>query len=51
MPALAARGMFEKMADEVLLASAHAGPSQLLRSGYAFRFPQLDGASRHVLGK
>jgi hypothetical protein len=40
-----------EMADEVLLASARVNPSRLLASGYEFRFPELQGALRHVLGK
>ena len=51
LPAWATRVIFGEMADALLLASARVEPSQLLRSGYTFRFPQLDGALRHVLGK
>jgi NAD dependent epimerase/dehydratase family enzyme len=43
--------MFGEMADALLLASARVEPSQLLRSGDVFRFPSLDGALRHGLGK
>jgi hypothetical protein len=49
--AWATRVIFGEMADALLLASARVEPSQLLRSGYTFRFPQLDEALRHVLGK
>lgn len=51
MPAFAARLAFGQMADELLLASTYVRPTRLLESKYAFRYPQLEGALRHVLGK
>jgi uncharacterized protein (TIGR01777 family) len=51
MPAFAARLAFGQMADELLLASTCVRPAKLLESNYAFRYPQLEGALRHVLGK
>ena len=51
MPAFAARLMFGEMADELLLASARVEPAKLLSTGYAFRYPDLEAALRHVLGK
>ncbi|MEW5976217.1 MAG: TIGR01777 family oxidoreductase [Acidobacteriota bacterium] len=51
LPAFAARLMFGEMADALLLASARAEPRQLQRSGYQFRFPTLESALRHVLGR
>jgi NAD dependent epimerase/dehydratase family enzyme len=39
------------MADELLLAGARVVPAKLVASGYRFRFPELEGALRHVLGK
>ena len=51
MPAFAARLAFGQMADELLLASQRVEPAKLLASGYRFRFPELEGALRHVLGK
>ncbi len=51
LPAFAARMVMGEMADELLLASARVNPSRLLASGYEFRFPELRGALRHVLGK
>ena len=51
LPAFAARLRFGEMADNLLLASARVEPSRLLASGYEFRFPELKGALRHVLGK
>jgi uncharacterized protein (TIGR01777 family) len=51
MPAFAARLALGEMADELLLASARVEPAQLVASGYAFRYPQLEPALRHLLGK
>jgi len=51
LPAFAARLVMGEMADDLLLASTRVKPSRLLSSGYEFRFPQLEGALRHVLGK
>lgn len=51
VPALALRALFGDMADEALLTSARVEPARLLASGYVFRFPDLDGALRHVLGR
>lgn len=51
LPAFAARLLFGPMADELLLAGARVTPAKLLASGYAFRFPDLEGALRCMLGK
>jgi uncharacterized protein len=51
LPAFAARLMFGEMADELLLASARVQPAKLLASGYSFRYPELEGALRHLLGR
>ena len=51
MPAFAARLAFGQMADELLLASQRVEPAKLLASGYLFRFPDLEAALRHLLGK
>jgi hypothetical protein len=51
MPAFAARLAFGEMADELLLCSQRAEPAKLVASGYKFRFPELEGALRHLLGK
>ncbi|HEX4145636.1 MAG TPA: TIGR01777 family oxidoreductase [Pirellulales bacterium] len=51
MPAPVARLLFGEMADALLLASARVYPARLLESGYAFRYQQLEGALRHLLGK
>jgi uncharacterized protein (TIGR01777 family) len=51
MPAPAARLALGEMADSLLLASARVYPARLLTSGYSFRYPQLEPALRHLLGK
>ena len=51
MPTFAVHLIFGEMADETLLASTRAEPAQLLASGYTFRYPELEGALRHVLGQ
>jgi len=49
MPAFAVRLAFGEMGEELLLASTRMEPGRLLSAGYRFRFPQLDGALRHLL--
>jgi uncharacterized protein (TIGR01777 family) len=51
LPAFGARIIFGEMANELLLASQRAEPVSLMTSGYGFRFPDLEGALRHLLGK
>jgi uncharacterized protein (TIGR01777 family) len=51
LPAFAARLAFGEMADALLLASTRVEPARLLESGYAFRYPDLTSALRHLLGK
>jgi uncharacterized protein (TIGR01777 family) len=51
VPAWVARLTFGEMADALLLASARVQPARLAASGYAFRYPELEGALRHVLGE
>jgi hypothetical protein len=34
-----------------LLGGQRARPERLLESGFAFRYPELEGALRHVLGR
>ncbi len=48
-PAFALRLVLGDMADELLLASARVEPDRLLSSGYRFRYPELEGALRHLL--
>jgi hypothetical protein len=51
LPAFAVRLMFGEMGEELLLSSQRVEPAQLLASGYAFRYPQLEPALRHVLSQ
>ena len=51
LPAFAARLAFGEMADALLLASTRVMPTRLLASDYSFRYPELEGALRHLLGK
>jgi uncharacterized protein (TIGR01777 family) len=51
MPAFVARMAFGEVADALLLASQRPHPSALLRSGFRFHHPTLDGALRHMLGR
>jgi hypothetical protein len=50
-PAFAMRLAFGEMADALLLASQRVVPSRLQASGYRFRYPELAGALRHLLGR
>jgi uncharacterized protein (TIGR01777 family) len=51
VPAFAARLAFGEMADALLLAGARVMPVRLQESGYPFRFPDLESALRHLLGR
>ena len=51
VPAFAARLAFGEMADEMLLSSQRIVPKRLGETGYAFRYPELEGALRHLLRK
>ena len=51
MPAFAVRLAFGEMGKELLLASTRIQPARLLSAGYQFRFPELEGALRHLLGR
>ena len=51
LPAFAARLAFGEMADALLLAGQRVLPARLQASGYAFRFPDLEGALVHLLGR
>jgi hypothetical protein len=51
LPAIAARLMLGEMADALLLASARVVPKRLQETSYQFRFPELEGALRHLLGR
>jgi NAD dependent epimerase/dehydratase family enzyme len=39
------------MAEALLLTGARVDPARLRESGYAFRFPELEAALRHLLGR
>ncbi|HEX2098486.1 MAG TPA: TIGR01777 family oxidoreductase [Rubrobacteraceae bacterium] len=49
LPAPIARLMLGQLADELLLASQRVEPAGLKESGYEYRYPELDGALRHLL--
>jgi len=51
LPAGAARAVFGEKAEELLLSGGHVEPRRLMDTGYTFRFPELEGALRHVLGR
>ncbi len=48
-PAFMLRLALGEMADALLLASQHVIPERLLKSAYAFKFPDLEGALRTML--
>ena len=51
VPAFALRlAVGREMADALLLASARVVPRRLEETGYSFRYPELGGALRHLLG-
>ena len=49
VPAPAARVALGGVADELLLASKRMVPARLEETGYGFRYPDLEGALRHLL--
>jgi NAD dependent epimerase/dehydratase family enzyme len=51
LPAPVARVALGEVADELLLASARVEPAKLEETGYSFRYPELEGALRHLLGR
>lgn len=51
LPAPAARIMLGEVADALLLASQRMEPAKLKATNYDFRYPQLEGALRHLLDK
>ena len=51
VPAFAPRLVLGEAADELLFVSQRALPARLQASGYRFRFPELEGALRHTLGR
>jgi uncharacterized protein len=51
LPAPVARIMLGQLADELLLASQRIEPARLKGTGYSYRYPELEGALRHLLGR
>jgi len=51
VPEFAARLAFGEMADEMLLSSQRVVPKRLSDAGYKFKYPDLEAALRHTLGK
>ena len=51
LPAFGARLAFGEMADALLLASSRVVPGRLRDSGFEFRYPGLEDALRHLLGR
>ena len=51
LPAPVARIMLGQLADELLLASQRIEPARLKETGYSYRYPELEGALRHLLGR
>ncbi len=51
VPAGLARLVTGEVAGEVLLTNARVLPHRLQQAGYAFRFPELERALRHLLGR
>ncbi|HEX8844850.1 MAG TPA: TIGR01777 family oxidoreductase [Pyrinomonadaceae bacterium] len=49
VPKFVARVVFGEMADATLLSSQRVEPQRLKESGYVFKYPELEGALRHVL--
>ena len=49
VPAFAARLLFGEMADATLLSSQRAVPTRLKESGFVFKYPEIEGALRHVI--
>jgi NAD dependent epimerase/dehydratase family enzyme len=51
MPVFMVRLVMGEMGEEFLLASRRIQPVKLLAAGYQFRFPELEQAVRHEMGK
>jgi len=51
VPGAALHLAFGEMADVALLSSARVLPARLQESGYGFRYPELEGALRFLLGR
>lgn len=51
VPAIAARTIFGEMAEEMLLTGQKVLPKKLQSAGFKFRYPDIESALRHELGK
>lgn len=51
VPALAIKTLFGEMGETLLLGSTRVAPKVLTDTEYAFEYPDLEGALRHLLGK
>jgi uncharacterized protein len=51
VPKVGPRLVLGEFADEMLFVSQRARPSRLVATGYRFRFPELEPALRHTLGR
>lgn len=51
LPGVVARTVLGEMARPLLLSSAQVRPVKLEQTGYLFRFPELEPALRHALGR
>lgn len=51
VPAFVLRFLLGEMGENALLASGRVRPERLEQSGFAFQFPELEGALRRVLGR
>ena len=51
VPAPALRLAFGEVADALLLASLRVEPAKLRETAYEFRYPELEGALRHLTGR
>ena len=49
LPAFAAKLLLGELAEEGLLASQRVRPTRLLKAGFEFAHPELEGALRHAL--
>jgi uncharacterized protein (TIGR01777 family) len=50
-PAIAVRMLLGELGEELLLSSKRVVPAKLIAAGYQFRYPDLENALKHLLGK
>jgi uncharacterized protein (TIGR01777 family) len=51
IPAGLIKGRYGRMGREILLASTRVVPQKMLDAGFTFRYPDLESALRHLLGR